>query len=140
MNNKGKATARVVGHDFPAMKTRSFLALLPGLFIGCFALRAEAAPTTDETVAYLIKHVADSRLIFIRNGSEHDAAEAAKLMQRKYDYVKKEVKTPEDFIRLAGSQSHLSGKPYLVEMPDGKTIPSADWLGAALREYRAAAK
>ncbi len=133
------------------MNSRTFVLLLLALLLGGFALRTEAAATTDETVAFLIKHVAESRLTFIRNGSEHDAAEAAKLvaeatavrdkaaklMQRKYDYVKKEVRTPEDFIRLAGSGSHLSGKPYLVKMPDGKTVPSAEWLGTALREFRA---
>ena len=108
--------------------------MLLGLVLGAFS--AGAAPTTDETVAYLIKHTAESKLTFIRNGSEHDSAEAAKLMQRKYDYVKKEVKTPEDFIRLAATKSHLSGKPYLVKMPDGKIVQSADWLAAALQEFR----
>lgn len=97
-----------------------------------------APPSTEETVAYLIRHVGESKLTFIRNGSEHSAAEAAQLMQRKYDYVKKEVHTPEDFIRLAGTESHLSGKPYLVKLPDATTITSAAWLTAALREYRAA--
>ncbi len=118
------------------MKSLGLIALLTAGFFGAFTPCADAAPTTEDEVQFLIRHVAESKLIFIRNGSEHDAAEAAKLMQRKYDYVKKAVQTPEDFIRLAGSESHLSGKPYLVKMPDGKIVESAYWLNRALRDHR----
>jgi FPC/CPF motif-containing protein YcgG len=86
----------------------------------------------------LINYTASSRLTFIRNGSEHTSVEAADLMRKKFAFVKKEVKTPEDFIRLAASESHLTGKPYLVKLPDGKSVPSAEWLSEALRKYRAA--
>ncbi len=126
--------------DSSAMNARLLFAIFLGLVFCNLSVAADPEPATAATVDYLIQHVAESKLIFIRNGSEHDAGEAAKLMQRKYNYVKSSVKTTEDFIRLAGTESHLSGKPYLVKMPDGKTIPSAQWLGSALREYRAKSK
>ena len=43
------------------MKAPTFLAMLLGLVLGAFS--AGAAPTTDETVAYLIKHTAESQSI-----------------------------------------------------------------------------
>lgn len=111
--------------------------LICWLFLVTLAFSAEpAAPTVDETVAYLIQHVADSKLTFIRNGSEHTSAEAADLMRKKFAYAKSAIKTPEDFIALAGTKSHLSGKPYLVKMADEKTVPSAEWLAEALKAYR----
>lgn len=101
------------------------------------AATAGTEPPVMETVEYLIRHTAESGLTFIRNGSEHSAAEAADLMRKKLGFVKAQVHTPEDFIRLAASQSHFTGQPYLVRLPDGQTVPSADWLAEALRSYRA---
>jgi len=46
-------------------------------------------------------------------------------------------RTPEDFIRLAASQSHLTGKPYLVKLADGKTLSGGAWLTGVLAKYRA---
>ncbi len=112
-----------------------WLSLL-GLAGSVVAAGNPATPSVDETVSYLIKYTADSKLTFIRNGSEHTSVEAADLMKRKFDYAKTAIQTPEDFIRLAATKSHLSGKAYLVKMPDGKTVPSADWLGEALKAYR----
>ncbi|HEY3306173.1 MAG TPA: DUF5329 family protein [Candidatus Binatia bacterium] len=88
------------------------------------------------TVAYLIDFVANSDVTFIRNGKAHTSREAAKHMRDKYGHFKKEVKTPEDFIRLAASKSEISGQPYLVRTKDGKEIKAAEWLGKALNEYR----
>jgi hypothetical protein len=100
---------------------------------------AQTAPPGDDlprTVAYLIGFVADSDAVFLRNGKAHTPKEAANLMQDKYDYFKKEIKTPEDFIRLAASKSEISGRTYLVRTKDGREMKSADWLGGALRDYR----
>jgi hypothetical protein len=101
-----------------------------------------AAPGDDlrRTVGYLIDIVADSEVTFIRNGKAHTAREAAKHMQDKYDRFKKEIKTPEDFIRLAASKSEISGRPYLVRTKDGREMKSADWLGVILNDYRRSRK
>lgn len=120
------------------MKFFAALCLLLGLVTTFSAAGTVADAGVDETVAYLIKYTAESKLTFIRNGSEHTAPEAADLMRKKYNYAKSEVHSPEDFIRLAASKSHLSGKPYLVKFPDGKTVPSSEWLTEALKAHRAA--
>jgi hypothetical protein len=45
----------------------------------------------------------------------------------------------EDFIRMAGSESSMSGKPYRVACPDEPEVDSQVWLEAALRRIREAA-
>jgi hypothetical protein len=97
-----------------------------------------AAPDNDLPliVAHLIDFVANSDVAFIRNGKPHTSKEAAKHMKDKYGHFKKEIKTPEDFIRLAANKSEISGQPYLVRTRDGKEMKAAEWLGKALNDYR----
>jgi hypothetical protein len=54
----------------------------------------------------------------------------------KYEHFKAQIKTPEDFIRLAATKSLLTGQPYLVRTRDGKEMPLNTWLTDALREHR----
>ncbi len=106
---------------------------------GTFAIAQTVTPDKDlnQTVGYLLDFVANSDSTFIRNGQSYTGKEAAAHISAKYDYYKSEIKTAEDFIRLAGSKSVLSGQPYLVKAVNGKQITSAEWLGQALRDYRA---
>jgi len=96
-------------------------------------IRADAE-STPQTIELLIKSVAQSRLMFVRNGKKHTSHEAAEHMREKYAYFRSKVKTPEDFIRLCASKSLLSGKPYLVVTHQG-TIPVAIWLRQKLAKH-----
>ena len=100
------------------------------------AARAAAEPDLDATIAYLLDRVLTSDLVFIRNGKDHDGAEAAEHMRRKYEHFRDDIATANDFIRLAASKSLLSRKPYLVRLKDGSTVPTRTWLEEALRAYR----
>jgi hypothetical protein len=98
-------------------------------FAFCAPLCGRTESLSPEAVAsYLISTVAASGCVFIRNGSEHTGAEAAAHMRKKFDYFKKKIKTPEDFINRCASKSELSGKPYMVRFPDGKTIRCDEWM------------
>ena len=114
------------------------LLLTPALI---FSLSAQilAAESLEETIDYLINYVGQSNATFIRNGQSHTPAEAAAHIRVKYDHFKAQIKTPEDFIRLAASKSLLSGKPYLVRSPRGKEVHLHAWLTEALKQHRAAA-
>ena len=101
-----------------------------------FASPAKSAESLDQTINYLIDHVANAKATFIRNGASHAPAEAAEHVKMKYAHFKRDVKTPEDFIRLCASKSLLSGKPYLVRLPDGKEMPLDAWLTEALKRHR----
>jgi hypothetical protein len=86
---------------------------------------------TEKAVAYLLDHVAQSHLTFIRNGTEYSSQEAAEHMRHKYEYFKSRIKSLEDFIRHCASKSLVSGEPYLVLTTQGN-IPVEKWLGEAL--------
>lgn len=95
-----------------------------------------AAEDLQTTINYLIDTVAKSDAAFIRNDKPHTGKDAAEHMRQKYEHFKDKIKTPEDFIRLAGSKSLVTGKPYRVKMKNGEEIPCEKWLGNILRKYR----
>ena len=110
------------------------LALLPLLS------QAAPPPAARQEIAHLIAYLGASGCSFQRNGNWHDAAEAAKHIGRKYDYLLKRelVTSSEDFIARAASESSLSNKPYQVRCGGGAPVASAAWLKAELAKYRAA--
>jgi len=117
----------------------AYLVVISVLALSGNLIHARAAATHEnlnETIGYLLDFVANSDCAFIRNGSSYNSKEAAAHIKAKYDYSQKEIKTPEDFIRLAASKSGFSGRPYLVRTKDGKELETADWLGEALKDYR----
>jgi hypothetical protein len=101
------------------------------------AAYAETSPASQQAIEYLLSSVEHSDLTFIRNGKSYSPKEAAAHMKAKYDYFKRDIVTPEDFIRLAGTKSELSGRPYQVQTRDGQRVTSAEWLHHVLAEYRA---
>ncbi len=98
---------------------------------------ASAAESLDQTVNYLLDYIEKSDAVFIRNGSHYTGPEAVEHIRAKYEHFKKDIVTPEDFIRLAASKSLLSGRPYLVHPKAGEERPLGEWLTEALREHRA---
>ncbi len=90
----------------------------------------------DSVIKFLLEHVADSGLTFIRNSERHDAADAADHMNSKYQYFKDKIKNPEDFIQRCATKSLLSGKYYLVVLADGKEVHTSVWLNDSLANYR----
>jgi hypothetical protein len=101
--------------------------LLPG---------AVLADATETEIEYLITSVGESGCTFIRNGSRHDAEDAASHMRLKYRRGKRYAPTAELFIERLASKSSFSGKPYAIECPGSEAVPSGDWLSARLEEYR----
>lgn len=97
-----------------------------------------AAESLDQTVNYLLDYIRKSDAVFIRNGSDHTGPEAVEHIKAKYEHFKKDIKTPEDFIRVSASKSLLTGKPYLVHPKGGKEQLMSEWLTEALQEHRAA--
>lgn len=112
--------------------------LAAAILIVMFAGQTLATESLEETVNYLIDYVAKSDATFIRNGVSHTPAEAVAHIKAKYGHLKSEIKTPEDFIRLAASKNLLTGKPYLVRAPNGKETRLDVWLTEALKQYRTA--
>jgi len=95
-----------------------------------FALLEVSKPPPSEIkrIDRLIELIAASDFIFIRNEKEYTAAEAAKHLRDKYELRGPDVHSVQDFIEKIASRSSLSGKPYLIRFPDGKTIKTGVWL------------
>ena len=119
-----------------AFSRSSYRPLASAILIVMFAGQTFATGSLEQTVNYLIDHVAKSDATFIRNGVSHTPAEAVAHIKAKYGHFKSEIKTPEDFIRLAASKSLLTGTPYLVRAPNGKETRLDVWLTEALKQYR----
>ena len=90
----------------------------------------------ESAIQFLLKHVADSGLVFIRNSEKHAAVDAAEHMNSKYEYFRDKIKTPEDFIQRCASKSLMSGKLYLVVLENGEEVRTDAWLLSALTIYR----
>ena len=93
-------------------------------------------PQAKAEIDGLIAFVRTSDVRFIRNGSEYSAAQGADHLRDKLDKAGDRVKTTDDFITGIATKSYLSGKPYLVKFPDGRTQPTGEWLKAHLAETR----
>lgn len=109
-------------------------------------LSAEAASTDtaqrqaveQRKIDFLIDSVAtlkDAR--FMRNGTSHDADQAAFHMRMKLRLAGSRVKTAEDFIRYCGSKSSRSGAPYRIRFADGHSIDAETFLRRRLADYPA---
>jgi hypothetical protein len=119
-----------------ALSRRAHRQLASAILIVAFAGQTFATESLEQTVNYLLDHVGKSDATFIRNGQTHTPQEAVTHIKAKYEHFKNEIKTPEDFIRLAASKSLLTGKPYLVRAPNGKETRLDVWLTEALKQYR----
>ena len=76
-------------------------------------------------------------LVFIRNGSAHQPAQAASHLRLKWKKAGKRVRTAEDFIRYCATGSSVSGKPYRIRFADGQIEDSAVYFHAQLRRIEA---
>jgi hypothetical protein len=122
---------------------RFWRAALLTLLLGASALVAQATPSAAEEklIDSLIQRVSKmDAMVFMRNGNEYNAADAAKHMQAKYDYFKKELVTAEDFIDRCASRSEMTGQAYKVKLTGGAVKDASEFLNNELRALRQQAK
>jgi hypothetical protein len=114
------------------MQLRGILAFLLS------ASLALAAPQSAEIEALLgyLKNLDGA--VFIRNGSEHTATEAAAHLRLKWEKQAGKIKTTEDFIALCSAKSSLSGQRYQIRLKDGQLRYADELLTEHLRQIREA--
>jgi uncharacterized short protein YbdD (DUF466 family) len=87
-------------------------------------------------IRYLIGSVeALQGVTFLRNGGEYDARKAADHLRLKLKTAGNRVKTAEDFIRLCGSKSSVSGEAYRMRFPDGTTMYAEAFFRERLKTF-----
>ena len=94
------------------------------------------ADTAENEIGDLLSAIASSECVFIRNGKEHSATEAADHLRMKYKRGRKWAKTAEDFIERLATKSSWSGKAYSMRCPGEDEIATAVWLSDALGRIR----
>ena len=98
---------------------------------------AAFAGSNPEINALIVRVEHARGVVFIRNGSEHSAVEAAAHLRRKLAAAHGRIATSEQFIDHVGTRSSLTGIAYRVRFADGRETDSATWLRQLLRELRA---
>ena len=105
------------------------------LFWAPISYAEEQSARMEQEVQHLLDYIEESGCTFIRNGISHQSDAARKHINRKYQHIRKDLSTAEDFIDHAASQSSITGSRYLVRC-GGATLYSGDWLSQELWSYR----
>ncbi len=90
---------------------------------------------TDKEIVHLLDYIEQSGCSFNRNGDVYSAARAREHIQQKYEYLKKKIRTTEDFISYAATRSSITGSSYQV-VCSGVAMKSGDWLLQELARFR----
>jgi hypothetical protein len=99
---------------------------------------AADAPRIAEApqIEFLIRSVEQlPNATFVRNGTPYDARTAADHLRMKWREAGDRIQTVDDFIRVCGAKSWMSGRPYEIRFADGKTVSSEAFLRAKLKEF-----
>ena len=102
------------------------------------AARAAATPVAEIEINHLLGLIEQSGCEFFRNGTWYDAQRAHAHLRAKYDALiaSNQIKTAEDFIEKAASNSSLSGQPYQIRCGGGAAMTTHQWFAAALARFR----
>lgn len=107
------------------------------LAISAFAHAADSASLEGRKIDFLIASVETLQgARFIRNGTSYDAKAAADHLRLKLRMAGSRVATAEDFIRLCGTASSVSGTAYQIRFSDGRVVSSEAYLRQKLAEFK----
>jgi hypothetical protein len=109
--------------------TRRFTAIAVAAILLFLQTAPAAALSESRKIEALINHVRGmTDAAFIRNGREHDAAEAAEHLRRKWRVAGDHCRTAETFIQNCASRSSLTGISYKIRLPNGMVVPTGRYL------------
>ena len=99
---------------------------------------ATPSPSEDQVIQTLIQRVEKKNdMVFVRNGNEYNATDAASHMRSKYDYFKAEIVTAEDFIERCATRSEMTKIAYKVKLAGTTAMrESGEFLRDELRKLR----
>lgn len=128
----------------PYRKTARFFSVIMMALTAGLLLVSEAfalTPQEETRVDNLLIAVGEQeQLLFIRNGSEHHAAEAESHLRLKLSKTKNRLKTAEQFVDNVASKSSITGTPYQVKLPGQAPVDAQVYLTQLLSETDKAAK
>jgi len=90
----------------------------------------------QQRIDYLIQSLSSLKgAVFIRNGSEYDAAAARDHLQRKLNAAGERITSAEEFIKYCASQSSMTHQPYQIRFADGTITTTASYFHNKLKEF-----
>lgn len=93
-------------------------------------------PWEEDKIRFLISSVESLEgAVFIRNGAEHEPGAAAEHLRLKLRKAGDRVRTADDFIRLCGSRSSLSGDPYRIRFKNGEVMETEVFFRSRLKGF-----
>lgn len=91
--------------------------------------------TEKDKINYLLNKVENlDQAKFWRNGSYYKASKAVSHMKLKWRRQSGDIKTAEDFIRLAATKSSFSNRYYRIKFKDGTEKRNCDYLREELKK------
>jgi hypothetical protein len=75
--------------------------------------------------------------VFIRNGSEHRAAQAAAHLRMKWRRAGGRIRTADDFISHLATASSFTGRRYRIRFADGREVDAAVFFRGELAKIDA---
>ena len=116
-------------------KIKTFIIITLLLSTSCLMGLSE----TDK-ITTLLDMIENSKLVFIRNGTEYAAPKARQHLQMKLQRAGLKIKTAEDFIKYIASKSSWTGRHYYIKHPNGIKEKSMNWLRKNLRRIEGSKK
>ncbi len=116
-----------------------FLAPAPNFESSEFSKRWGGDITEQDKIRYLLERIESSGNQFFRNGEVHSGAHAKQWLLYKLGHWVSGVETAEDFVNRVAGFSQKTGRPYLVQFPEGKTYSLKSILKnelSAFEKYR----
>ncbi len=113
-------------------------------FTPTLACRPSPEQLEKQKIQFLLQEIEQVQAVFIRNGQEHDSKMARKHLERKlkqaqtrfWFFTSSKPVLVQDFISKIASKSSTSGKIYQIKFPDGRTLPTENWLREKLKEFK----
>lgn len=105
------------------------------ILLSIFHGSAKSSFTEEQKIDMLINHVRTMQgAVFIRNGKDYPPKEAGDHLEMKYKKASGRIKTARQFIDHIASKSYLSGKEYMIRLPNGKIVRTKEILDLKLKE------
>ena len=112
--------------------------LLMAILLSSTSYAADSKDKMDKEILHLFVYLKNSDCEFNRNGKWYNAEEAAKHINKKFQYLIKKglINSTEQFIDQAASESSISGKSYMVKCGESEPIKSSIWFKRELTSFR----
>jgi hypothetical protein len=120
-----------------ALSGKLLINLLAAFMLTAFAT-VTVAQDNDAEIEYLLTSVGSSNCVFIRNGTQHPAANAENHLRMKYEKTRRFIDNADKFIDKLASKSSWTGKPYTLACTGAEVQTTKSWLLERLAEYRTA--